>query len=256
MEFKNIIRLDNALSKVISCIPPLWGDWDGVFLSDLEMIHTFLSENFGRFEELIQEMLEKSDAISIHVQNIYFSLLTYRRWCYLCDSDIKLASKSNDEYLQRKAELADEVYIDVEVFWLPYLSIVYPQLDQQTYAQENIITVEGLHKMNKQEAKSISDKIELYSFFEGAPNEQELHIRILQGLFDGKQGLIVATYELAAEQLGWINRPITWTLLQKYFGVKGAYSGIGNHYNSNKKNGIDPIKVKAAKKELLSLSHN
>lgn len=252
MDIDNIVRLAQALSKLMLCIPSFSGNWDGVSYSDLEKIHRFLSDNYDDFELYIQRLDRSGRDVPYHVQTIYNDLLSYRKWRYLCDSIVKNASKSDDEELRRKAEMADEVYIDSEVMWLTYLTIVYPQLRQENCAYENLMPA-GQYKKEKQEAKEAQETEAVYAHFKGSYDQQILHCSILQQELNGKKAMAAACLLMAADHLGWIDGPIEWELLQKYFGVIGSKSGVLNHYNSNKRAGLDKTKLNSAMEKLRRL---
>lgn len=254
MDIDNIVKLDHSLSKLMICIIPYPDHWNMVSFSDLEKLHEFLSVNQENFELLILQQLSQSGSlVPYHVENIYSNLIKYRKWRYFCDSIIKNASNSNDEELRRKAEMANEVYIDTEIMWLTYLIEVYPQLDQENCVYENLMPAEQYKIDKKSSEKNEQETEAVYAHFKGRYDQQKLHCSILQQELNGKKGTAAACWLMAADQLGWIDGPIEWDILQKYFGVMGSKSGVLNHYNSNKRAGLDKTKLNSAMEKLRRL---
>lgn len=251
----SIIKFDNALSAVISCIPIHEGDWDTVSLSDIERINEFLEDSYVHFQELISEDRREKGLNFQHVINICRTLKKYSTWFFLCKSVFQAAKETQDNSVRKKAELAEVVYIHIEVLWIAYLRQIYPETKEFLLPKLSILETIEHRKERKDEELRREETDQVYSYFNGNTREIELRFNLLQKVINGKGGKDVALYEAAAIKLKWITEPIKWPYLKKYFGVIGNHQNISNYLNTSV-NKLRDSDVKRCENELLRLSRS
>lgn len=249
----SIIKLDNALSAAMSCIPLYEDDWDSVPVSELYKIKELLGNSYEHFQELISEDRKENGLNFQHVINICRSLKKYSSWFFLCQSAFKADKMSHVEDIRNKAVLAEIIYLQIEILWIAYLRQTYPDTKEYLLPKLSILDSVEIRKERKYEELRKEETNQVYSYFNGNTREKEQRLNILFSAINGKGGKEVALFEAAAVNLGWLTGPINWKSLKDYFGVKGGHQNISNYYNSTN-NKLDPKEIKRFENELLRLS--